>query len=77
MDLKELCDEYATEGKTGRIIFTSPFYSLLCKEIGIKYSDLSKLGKMILKSDAIDTFQMKPYNTDDHCFKDKEYYLSL
>ena len=73
MDLNALCNEHLKEGKTGALSFTKGFYVKLCKHLGIEYKSLSKLGKAVLKADAIETTFM---NSDDN-FKDKEYYISL
>lgn len=73
MTLKELVDEYAKEGITGRIGFKAGFYNKLCKELGIKYSELSKTGKQVLKGDAIDT----TYKRHEDCFRSAEYYKSF
>lgn len=72
MDLKTLCDDHYREGITGAISFSSPFYKLLCKELKINYKQLSRLGRAVLKADAIDTLNGK----DEH-FKNSEYYLGL
>ena len=72
VDLNDLCNEYAKEGVTGAISFRSPFYKLICQHLGIKYKDLGRIGKMKLKADAIDTYNMR----SGDAFHDGSYYVS-
>lgn len=52
----QLCQELGYETPTGRINFKSPFYTIVCKKLGIKYGNLTRLGKAKLKADAIETY---------------------
>lgn len=71
-DLIEIAIKYGGIGKTGTIKFASPFYRLVCAELSIKYTDLSRLGKALLRNDCIDAYDM----TRDE-LREKEYYLNL
>ena len=72
VDLNDLCNEYAKEGVTGAISFKSPFYKIICQHLGIKYKDLGRMGRMRLKADAIDTYNMR---TGD-VFREGSYYVT-
>ena len=74
IDLLNLCHELAVEGVTGAISFKSPFYKTVCSELGIKYKDLSRLGKAVLKADAIDSLNS---SREQHRFKEGKYYADL
>lgn len=72
MNLYELCNEHQDERRNGKVFFRSPFFRLLCRELGIKWSDLSRTGKMVLYSDAADSIIFKRAY-----FKDGNFYLSF
>ncbi len=79
-ELSKLCQEYGYEGKTGVVMFKSPFYKLLCKKLGIKWGELSRVGKAMLRANAIDTYcynydiNSKRFNTES-CFQDGSHYM--
>ncbi len=73
IDLNALCWQYHKEGVTGAISFKAGFYKILCAELKINYKDLSRVGKAVLKSDAIDTMSLRQGDN----FKQGQYYLKF
>jgi hypothetical protein len=61
----DLCQELGYETTTGRINFSSPFYKLVCNHLGIKWSQLSRTGKAVLKGNAIETYKSGKYRQQD------------
>lgn len=69
--INNLCKEHLIEGVTGALNFKSPFYRLICSELGIKYKELSRIGKVRLRANAIETACDMVYT---HAFREPSYY---
>ena len=56
MSIEEIIEEYGYERYSGRIMFRSPAYKLICTELGIKWSSLTRTGKASLRGSMINQF---------------------
>ncbi len=55
-NIQDILDEHGYETATGRIQFRSPCYKLICDQLGIRYSLLSRAGKGILHADMVEQY---------------------
>lgn len=68
----KICRDYVYDCKNTMPMIKSPGISLVCKLLGIKYSDLSRLGKQFLKMDMATTSDRGECGVS----LDADYYLS-
>ena len=71
--IEGIVKKYGYEKRSGRIMFKPPAMQLVCKALDIKYSDLSKTGRVILRGDMIEQFMGRtpPVTIDGNYYLNK------